>query len=90
MNNSQRTLTFVILAAFTLTVLFAPWDLTGSPDHSNTASYAPLFAPPDFGPWAKRELNNGIFWTWLALGIIYTGLFIAFREAKETPTQQPQ
>ena len=88
MNNSQRTLTFVILAAFTLTVLLAPWDLTAAVPITPTQHRMPRFWRRwIFGPWAKRELNNGIFWTWLALGIIYTGLFIAFREEK---IQRPQ
>jgi hypothetical protein len=80
MNKSQRTLTFVAIGLFVLSTLVAPWDLTGSPSHSNVTSYAPLFAPPDLGPWSKRELVSSIFWSWLALGIVYTGLFFAFRE----------
>jgi hypothetical protein len=80
MNNRQRTLTFVALGLFVLSTLVAPWDLTGSPNHTNITSYAPLFAPPDFGVWPKRELASGILWSWLALSIVYTGLFFALRE----------
>jgi len=61
MNNNQRILTFLAVAAFALTTLFAPWDLTGSPDHINVLRYAPLFAPPELRPWPKRELASGNF-----------------------------
>ena len=78
MNNNQRILTFLAVAAFALTTLFAPRDLTGSPDHINVLRYAPLFAPPELGPWPKRELASGIFWSWLAIGIIYSALFVMY------------
>ena len=79
MNNKQKTLTLVAVAAFALTALFAPWDLTGSPNHTNVLRYAPLFAPPSLDVWSKRELASGIFWSWLALAIIYVGLLLALR-----------
>jgi hypothetical protein len=86
MNNKQKTLTLLAVAAFAVTALFAPWDLTGSPDHTNVLRYAPLFAPPSLDVWAKRELASGIVWSWLALAVIYAGLFVALREP--TPSVQ--
>lgn len=80
MNHKQRSLTYVAIVAFALTALFAAWDLTGSPSHTNATRYAPIFAPPNLGPWAKRELASSVLWSWFALGIVYTGLFAAFRE----------
>jgi hypothetical protein len=81
MNKKQKTLTLLAVAAFALTALFAPWDLTGSPNHTNVLRYAPLFAPPSLDVWSKRELASGIFWSWLALAVIYIGLFVALRQA---------
>jgi hypothetical protein len=80
MNNKQKTLTMVAVAAFALTALFAPWDLTGSPSHMNILVHAPLFAPPALNAWSKRELASGIFWSWLAIGIIYSALFVVLSQ----------
>ena len=80
MNNKQKTLTLVAVAAFALTALFAPWDLTDSPNHTNVLVHAPLFAPPSLDVWSKRELASGIFWSWLAIGVIYSALFVALSQ----------
>ena len=80
MNNKQKTLTLMAVAAFALTALFAPWDLTGSPNHMNILVHAPLFAPPSLNVWSKRELASGIFWSWLAIGIIYSALFVVLSQ----------
>ncbi|MBN9694146.1 MAG: hypothetical protein J0M24_28230 [Verrucomicrobia bacterium] len=84
MNTKQKTLTYIAVAAIALTSLFAAWDLTGSPNHTNVTRYAPIFAPPDLGPWAKRELASSVFWSWLAIGAMYSLMFVALRE----PTTQ--
>jgi hypothetical protein len=84
MNTKQKTLTFIAVAAIALTSLFAAWDLTGSPDHYNVTKYAPIFAPPDLGPWAKRELASSVFWSWLVIGGMYSLMLVALRE----PTTQ--
>jgi len=86
MNTKQKELTYYAIAAFVLTLLFAAWDLTGSSNHINVTKYAPIFAPPDLGPWAKRELASSIFWSWFGIAIIYSGLFFAFR-APPVPTK---
>lgn len=80
MNSQQKELTYYALAAFALTLLCAAWDLTGSSNHTNVTKYAPIFAPPDLGPWAKRELASSVFWSWFGLAVIYAGLFFAFRQ----------
>jgi len=80
MNNKQKTLTLVAVAAFSLTALFAPWDLTGSPNHMNVLVHAPLFAPPSLDAWSKRELASGIFWSWLAIGVIYSALLVTLNQ----------
>jgi hypothetical protein len=79
MNTRQKELTYYALAAFVLTLLCAAWDLTGSSNHYNVTKYAPIFAPPDLGPWAKRELASSVFWSWFGIATIYSGLFFAFR-----------
>ena len=84
MNTKQQTLTYIAVAAIALTALFAPWDSTGSPNHTNVTRYAPIFAPPDLGPWAKRELASSVFWSWLVIGAMYSLLFVALRQ----PTAQ--
>jgi len=88
MNNNRRKLTIVTLIVFVITVLFAHWDLTGSPDHYNVTKCSPVFAPPDLSPWGKRELASSNFWTWLALGIVYAGLFAILDGSKPSPTKK--
>ncbi len=80
MNTKQKTLTYIAVAAIGLTALFAAWDLTGSPNRYNVTRYAPIFAPPDLGPWAKRELASSVFWSWLVIGGMYSLMFVAFRQ----------
>jgi len=94
MNKKQKTLTYVAVAAILLTSLFVPWDLTGSIHNSNVTRYSPLFAPPALDTWAKRELASSVFWSWLLIGVIYSLLFVAFRERasesqKETLASAP-
>ncbi len=88
MNNKQKLLTYFAVAAIGLTILFTPWDLTGSPDHYNVTKFSPLFVPPDSGPWAKRELATSAFWSWLAIGAMYSLLFVAFRETVTVSQKQ--
>ena len=87
MNAKQKTLTYCTVVAIGLTSLFAAWDLTGSSNHTNATRYAPIFAPPDLGPWARRELASSVFWSWLVIGVIYSGLFVAFRQEPPTSSQ---
>ena len=89
MNNKRKKLTVAALVVvFAITVLFAHWDLTDSPDHSNLTTCSPVFAPPDLGPWGKRELASSNVWTWLAIGVIYTGMFALLGEPKITPSKK--
>ena len=88
MNNKRKTLTIAALAVFALTMLVAPWDLTGSPDHYNVTKFAPIFFPPDLGPWAKRELVSSLFFSWLAIGVVYAGLFALLGEPKTSPSKK--
>ena len=86
MNTKQKTLTYIAVAAIGLTSLFAAWDLTGSPNHTNVTRYAPIFAPPDLGPWTKRELVSSVFWSWFVIGGMYSLMFVTFR-ATSTQTR---
>lgn len=88
MNKNQRTLTYAALFAFVLISLFAPWDLTGNPAFTNVTRYAPLFLPPELGPWAKRELASGFLWSCFAIGVIYSGLFFALRQPRPTTEEK--
>jgi hypothetical protein len=88
MNSNRKRLTIVALVVFVIAVLFARWDLTGSPDHSNVTTCSPIFAPPDLGPWGKRELASRNFWTWLAIGVIYAGLYALLGEPKLPPSKK--
>jgi hypothetical protein len=83
-----ENLTYVAVAAIALTSLFAAWDLTGSPNHFNTTKYAPIFAPPNLGPWKKRELASSVFWSWLVIGAMYSLVFVALREPSSQPRRQ--
>jgi len=53
MNRKQKIVTYIAIAAIAFTSLFAAWDLSDSPSHFNATRYAPVFAPPDLGPWAN-------------------------------------
>jgi hypothetical protein len=88
MNSKQKTLTIAALVVFALTMLVAPWDLTGNTNFTNVRHFSPIFLPPDFGPYAKRELATSLFWSWLGIGVIYAGLFIVFGEPKATPSKK--
>ncbi len=81
MNTKQKILTYIVVAAIALTSLFAAWDLSGGPNHFNVTKYTPIFAPPDLGPWAKRELASSVLWTWLVIGGIYSLMFVALRDS---------
>ncbi len=88
MNTKQKTLTYIAVAAIALTSLFAAWDLTGSPNHTNVTRYAPIFAPPELSWWAKRELASSVFWTWLVIGGMYALMFVACREPSAQTRRQ--
>ena len=88
MNANRKKLTVATLIVFAVVILFAHWDLTGSTDHYNVTKCAPIFAPPDLEPWQHRELATSNFWTWLAIGIIYAGLFALLGEPKTTPDKK--
>ena len=87
MNKKQKTLTYVAVAAISLASLFVPWDLTGSVHNSNVTRYSPIFAPPALDTWAKRELASSVFWSWFLIVVIYSLLFVAFRE-RATDSQE--
>ena len=87
MNAKQKTLIYCAVVAIGLTSLFAAWDLTGSSNYTNATRYAPIFAPPDLGPWARRELASSVFWSWLVIGVGYSGLFVALRQEPPTSSQ---
>jgi len=88
MNTRQKELTYYAIAAFICTLLCAAWDLTGSPNHYNVTKYAPIFSPPDLGPYPKRELASSVFWSWFGIAVIYSGLFVAFRSPQASAKGQ--
>ena len=85
MNTKQKRLTYAAVVAIALTSLFAAWDMTGSSNHTNVTRYAPIFAPPALGPWAKRELASSVPFSWLAIGGMYSLLFAAWRNPAAVP-----
>ncbi len=91
MNTKQKILTYIAIAAIALTSLFAAWDLTGSPNHFNVTKYAPIFAPPNLGPYEKRELASSVVWTWLVIGGIYSLMFATLRgSSPQTKSQMDE
>ena len=88
MNTKQKTLTYIAVAAIGLTSLFAAWDLTGSPNHTNVTRYAPIFAPPNLDVWAKRELASSVFWSWLVIGGMYSLMLVALRDTSAQTRRQ--
>ena len=88
MNSNRRKLTVAALIVFAVTVMFVPWDLTGSPDHTNWTRYTPLFFPPDLGPWAKREIASSLYLSWIVIGVVYAGLFALLGEPKTSPSKK--
>ncbi len=88
MNAKRKYLTITALMVFAITVLFARWDLS-SPVGDDGTARAPTFAPPELRYWHHRELATSNYATWLAIGVIYAGLFALLGEAKATPTKKP-
>ncbi|MES2466286.1 MAG: hypothetical protein V4675_03200 [Verrucomicrobiota bacterium] len=66
----------------------APGDGGGSGEGAADALAVEDFAPPDLGPWAKRELASSVFWSWLVIGVIYSGWFVTFRHEPPTSLQR--
>jgi hypothetical protein len=88
MNSNRRKLTIAALVVFAVTLMFVPWDLTGSPNHYNTTSFAPIFFPPGLETYSKREIASSVYFSWIAIGIIYAGLFALLGEPKTTTTKK--
>ena len=88
MNTKQKTLTYIAVAAIGLTSLFAAWDLTGRPNHTNVTRYAPIIAPPNLDVWAKRELASSVFWSWLVIGGMYSLMLVALRDTSAQTRRQ--
>ena len=88
MNNKRRKLTIAALVVFAATLMFVPWDLTGSPNHTSWTVVAPIFLPPGLETWTKREIASSVYLSWLAIGIIYAGLFALLGEQKTTPIKK--
>lgn len=87
MNSNRKKLTIAALVVFAISVLFARWDLMDRLDHSPPIC-SPIFAPPDARMWGKRELASSNFWTWLAIGVVYAGLFAVLGDPKTPPTKK--
>ena len=88
MNTNRKRLTIAALVVFAITLMFVPWDLTGSPNHTSWTVVAPIFLPPGLETWTKREIASSVYLSWLAIGIIYAGVFALLGEAKTTPTRK--
>jgi hypothetical protein len=87
MNRKQKIVLSLSLAAFSLTILNAPWTETGRRLSSNKmrwdvytqARTAPIWYAPD-----NSKLNGPVILIeWAAIAIIGGGLFVLFRQPKQ-------
>jgi hypothetical protein len=79
--------------AFLLTVCVAPWEQTDKNDNqinSKETVYGPVWLQPDhshsvwsFGHYEYRLLWSPLAGTWIAIGVVFTGLFFLL---KNTPS----
>ncbi len=82
MTKNQRRLTFVCLGLFWVSCLFVPWELTEGSNHSSTIKHAPIFSPPTYGSWNRRQPHPTLFYEWGILGVSYAGLFFLMQKPK--------
>jgi hypothetical protein len=85
MNTKQKILTGVAIVAFFLSVLCAPWEDIDSVEsfgqHARLTDYRPIWAVD--GLYNEHQLLWGpLAGTWVAIGIIYTGLFFLLKRTK--------
>ena len=85
MNRKQKIILIAAAAAIALSTLVVPWDLTGSDRHTNRTAYRPLLFPPEMGAWTERRLSSSVPWTWTAITLCGTLLFLAARDPKPRP-----
>jgi hypothetical protein len=83
MNVKQRILSIAAIVIFALTLLFTPWRLSESATAPDIIKFAPLFLPPHFKQWERRDLSSGLFWSWLAIGVIFVLLYSILRDQKQ-------
>ena len=83
MNKNQRILTVVCLVLFWISCLLAPWELTEGSNHFPTIVHAPIFSPPTYGSWAKRQPHPTLFYEWGILVISYAGVFLLLIKPKK-------
>jgi hypothetical protein len=76
-------LTIVCLALLWLSCLFVPWELTEGAGHFPTIAHAPIFSPPAYGSWTRRQPSSALFYTWGVLAVSYAGLYALTREPKK-------
>jgi hypothetical protein len=92
MNKQQKNLTWVALAAFVLTLLAAPWEVTDYAAFDNSGSsgiphisrkeYAPILAAPA-NTYGKSEIQvPTLFVEWIAIGVVYSVLSTLLKDGK--------
>lgn len=82
MNKRQRGLTVVCLVLFWVSCLCVPWELTEGANHFPTIVHAPIFAPPTYGSWAKRQPHQSLAYEWGILVLTYAGLFALLQKPR--------
>jgi len=80
MNKNQKSLTWVALGVFVLTLLCAPWEvidyaaIADAPKISRN-EYSTIWSPPA-NTYGRSELKvSSLFVEWLAIGVLYGGVF---------------
>jgi hypothetical protein len=85
----QKTLSWVALGAFVLTLLAAPWEVTDYAAFSNSdmphisrKDYAPIWSAPT-NTYGKSEIQaSTLFVEWIAIGVVYFVLSALLKDAK--------
>lgn len=92
MSKQQKNLTWVGLAAFVLTLLAAPWEVTDYAAFDNSGSqgvphisrkaYAPIWSAPA-NTYGKSEIQvSTLFVEWIAIGVVCYVLSALLRDGR--------
>lgn len=92
LNKNQRRLTYIAIGAFIISVSFAPWETARKEPYleSITQTTSPIWSPPfTIGSETTRLRIDSLLLEWVAIGIVYAGLFVMFKASADRQSQIP-
>ena len=89
LNENQKKATYVALAVFALTIVFAPWQLSvmnQGTRHNLGTKHAPVWMAPDAAdfkmPPEKTLMVGSLMIEWLAIGVFYAAALKVLQSPK--------